>query len=507
MPKPPDKAASFTSSVGSSPPNTVKIPSIQILPQVMPTLNTGDILRFNVRSNPPGEQGTLYYQGQLIKTRLPANVSAGDKLLARLEQTGEQVIFKILEHIKSDGTTSVTRENSAVTQSKTAGSAAPGSQLEQMVHTVEDVLARITSTSTSPLSGLPDQSLSSGLNTASRPLILTGNEGSLSEELNSVISTFVSSLTSAEALGSAQVIQSNLQAASQGNTVAQLRNAAAAITNVLQNTTIASPTTDRFLGLLHEQLIRVLDLSRSGAPAEVLSKQIDTLLHAIGEELKLQKNPGASREEDRLKLVFTDLKLARQNTALANEHLTSAQGRIEDYAHSLQGNDQKQTLDSKSVSELKILATRLESLANAHETLAQLNPVMQALGEPALILFPFIFQGLLQHGEVSIDPNARRKQQKKSPPDTETEAGYERIRIRVPLPYLGPIEIDIAHRKSEILTKIRLEDRAAANYLTEQSERLRTILRQANIELLEFSAESTSTTAANDSSVGQDRVG
>lgn len=472
------------SSGGS--PSTVQIPATQILPQDLPTLNVGDLLRFHVRANPPGEVGTLYFQGHLIKTMLPSNVHAGDKLLARLEHTGDQVVFKILELLKPDGTRTVSPENSAVrseVRSSTQDQAPPQQNaFADLVSKIESVLDK--SPQAIPPAQVSTPSLASGLQTAQTPLPFESVFPS--SELRELVSELVKQIDAPQVLSNPPQTAVSLQTAAKGESALILRQSADALRAVLKDVHLQPPTADRFLALLHEQLRSVLAGAQEQGGREISLKQIDILIRAVSEELNLQKHGSSSKESDAMKLVLTDLKLAKQDVQTAEHHLENALSRVQDFASNSANQDATgRTLDSKSVHELQQLINRLDSLASTYETLAQLNPVMHALGEPAMILFPFIMQGLLQHTEISVNPDAGKKEQQQGKGRSEDLSNFQRIQIRIPLPNLGEIDIDIAHQDKEILTRFTLADSDKATFVQQRSGELRDALQAAEFTLVD----------------------
>ncbi len=141
-------------------------------------------------------------------------------------------------------------------------------------------------------------------------------------------------------------------------------------------------------------------------------------------------------------------------------------------------------------------------MAGNQEMLNQLNPLMQALGEPALILFPSLFQGLLAHSELLVQPrdggqqrNRGKKKGSKDGSDADSDSddgpdtsGYQRVQMCVPLPTLGLVGVDVAHRESEILVRLTVPDEDVARFLLDQLEYLATVLKDIGFEKAELVA-------------------
>lgn len=112
----------------------------------------------------------------------------------------------------------------------------------------------------------------------------------------------------------------------------------------------------------------------------------------------------------------------------------------------------------------------LDSMLSAQETLQRLTPVMQALGEPALLLFPCIVQGFLTHAEIrfSRPPAGEGDVRKEASTPGANRDQFERINLVLPLPTIGEISVDIAHRKGEILMNLGFESSVVGEFVREQ---------------------------------------
>jgi hypothetical protein len=118
----------------------------------------------------------------------------------------------------------------------------------------------------------------------------------------------------------------------------------------------------------------------------------------------------------------------------------------------------------------------LERLAQGQQTLNQINPVMHALGEPILLLFPALTHGLLSKWQLSVTGSAgeriegesqRRKQ--------ENSNEFERVELRLSFPQLGATHINLAHREGEILLNITTSSEEAAQHLQAELPKLESI--------------------------------
>ncbi|OVE80145.1 hypothetical protein BVY02_01240 [bacterium J17] len=149
----------------------------------------------------------------------------------------------------------------------------------------------------------------------------------------------------------------------------------------------------------------------------------------------------------------------------------------------------------------------LENIVRGQEMLRQLNPVMQAAGEPAMLLFPTIVQGLISRLEVAMysyyghySPNKESSyREKKGKGEDEGEGKrerrqreqrYNRFHFKANLPNLGKVEVDFAHTIKEILLNIICEKPGASDVLSSNIGGLRTSLIASGFEKADVNIES-----------------
>lgn len=118
----------------------------------------------------------------------------------------------------------------------------------------------------------------------------------------------------------------------------------------------------------------------------------------------------------------------------------------------LPGNIDQQTLIS------------LERMLTTQETLNQMQPLMKALGDPLMALFPAIVQGFLSQIEVTYHPPAVSAEERRQSPGKDG-VPFQLVHVRCTLPGLGPVEVRLAHRPGEIMLRIGVADSARAEFL------------------------------------------
>ena len=428
---------------------SIRVQNTALVNQVLPALNVGDVLRFTVRSNNPDGDGLIYYRGQLIQAKLPRNAKSGDRLTAQIAEVDDQVVLQVIDSAK--GTSG-------------AASAAATSRLAQQLATF------LRNAQGGRAQGLP-------------ALLVPDVLKDLAPDL---LRSLFTNVAHADALSDPKAALSFLLSSAQGNLADPLRDSASTLKTLLNDSGFND--LQRVLTALREQLSEML--GRSANDNTFVAQNLSRVIHALGEQTQ-STSPTIARERDLLRDILRDLQRAQSNPENIQSQLEAVAKKIDQSGIPLL--TAQQTLDPQLGTKLTQLITRLEQMAAAQETLNQLNPLMQALGEPAMILFPFLFSGLISHSEVSIDPDARRrggrkrkKNGKEGSDEGDSGEPYQRIQVTVPLPSMGPIAVDIAHRDKELLARFTVEDQELCTFLNAQLERLAALLREQGYEKAEL---------------------
>ena len=439
-------------------PNVVKIDSVNVslLKAMGPVINVGDIINLLVRQNQPGEQGLLAYQGNLIPATLPEFLQSGDKIAAKVLHQGEQIIFKIVDYQKLSQLTGNKETEQITKQLKTLFSSLNSGQIQ-----------------------LPNEPQS--------PPKPEGVKISYDEKaVQSIVDNIASKVPNAETLTDAKNTSTFLQAASSGSMAQNLKAVAQSLRELIGE--YSPSNAQKFLELIRNELLRLDDPQTR----ETISgfKLISQLTEALKRENSPTLDP-KNKDSSLLAGILNDLSQAQSSPDTIRNILES----IADKLAQLPQNSK--VLDSKSLTDLQNLSNRLDNLAQSQETLSQLNPLMNAMGEPALILFPFIFQGLLNHSKIYIEADDRvhrkNKDDTKQNEESGTDGPYQRVQVSVPLPTLGTVDVDIAHRSKEILVRFTVEDHEVGQFILEQLEGLASILREQGFDQAELVANVSKT--------------
>jgi len=411
------------------------LPGIQ---PVQPSVSVGDMVRLFVREGQVDGKGLVVLNGQLVLAQLPTNVKPGDRLLAQVQANNEQLLLRILE--------------------KQSAGLNPGGRTEQVVNNIAKQLAASSRELFFPreVSLAPQQAL----------------EGFVQQRLAATLK-----LPESTTLASPQEAFKQLVNLTSGELTKAFREAAAMVRQSVIPEAIDS--NNRFLLTLRKELVNLLEgtVKDNKASAGSLGHLINVLARETGEEQLFQEL--GKKDSFMTREVLRDLRRAVANQQDLKPLLKSLVSKLDQELPTALA--ARTPLDAQRALQLNTLAEQFDKIATTQETLNKLNPMMQAMGEPALLLFPFLFQGLLQHSEITITP----KPPKKFENEQETGGGekrgeqapYQRIQVTVPLPHMGLVGVDIAHRSEEILVRLTVPDQAMAGYFIEQMENLITTLR------------------------------
>ncbi|MBN8550871.1 MAG: flagellar hook-length control protein FliK [Deltaproteobacteria bacterium] len=136
-----------------------------------------------------------------------------------------------------------------------------------------------------------------------------------------------------------------------------------------------------------------------------------------------------------------------------------------------------QSKDSAFLQQLQRTLKNIESVSSTQNTLHQMNGVMQALGEPTLVFFPALLQGLFSTWQASFQHSHEAESETSQGRSKGGVRSFERVELMVTLPNLGPLQIDLAHRKGELLLHMTAASTAAGELLQQGSAKLETIFK------------------------------
>jgi hypothetical protein len=386
----------------------------QLIQQLMPAVAIGEIVKVTVRQNGADGQGLIGFRGNALKAALPPNLAPGDQYLAKVDLQGEKIILKLLDAVRTTPAPQATR--------------------------IANGLQQLASVPGAGTLRAPQP-----FNLNSTPEAPPNVERGLHQLMNALGST--------TELADPGVAMNKLLGAATGQIAETLRETAELIRKLAPPAGQTSP--------LEHFLRELRTITTKQMPPNEAARALNSLIKNISEQLDRKNLRG--EEQQALGNLLKDL----TNLLEKPEQLSAA------LAKYVSNSAAKSNLErpEKAGNELQQIAARLEQLAATQESLGQLNPLMQAIGEPALILLPFMASGLLTHSEVAVDWKHDEAQG-----NAGRAGGYQRLQLAVPLPNLGRVDVDVAYRGDEMLIRMHVAEAEAAEFLEKHLPELRQIL-------------------------------
>ncbi|MBX7137188.1 MAG: flagellar hook-length control protein FliK [Oligoflexia bacterium] len=148
------------------------------------------------------------------------------------------------------------------------------------------------------------------------------------------------------------------------------------------------------------------------------------------------------------------------------EALTKAKQLVENLRKQYAGSETE--IESKT--EAHAILRNMEQLHGAKEALAQLNPLMQSIGQPQYHLIPSIHQGCFGAWEVLASKIRIEDEEEKKRRDKQH--GADQVSVRLPLPAMGQVQLDLRNHGGELYINIGLGDGDAAAFVSERLPQL-----------------------------------
>lgn len=473
------------------------------------SLTPGSIVEVRVQRGGPQGSGVVI-NGEFVKAALPDEIPDGAKLLVRVVPTADAVILRISSAAQLRGEQLITQSFEAILRSLL-----PDLRVEDL---------RRGLPSAQPL-GIDLAKILLSLENKATP--------AQSVELNSPIARIFQSLLKNNALIGETLLknptslQSALTSLSKGEHLAEVQKALQSVSTTGASAAPASVV--RFLKALDTHIELLLTSPKA---FESGSEPIDA--KALANQLKLyllvSQNAVESGSSKALQAIAKETQLLRrgmdpisfmlglfQNLELpefsdrASGQLASQtmRGMAQDLQKLKENNlppaavrDGVRLIHEKAKTLLRQLETSnkdielapqaqqvlkgIESIMHAQASLMQVNPVMHALGEPSLVLLPALVQGIFGAWRVSVKESIENE--KEGGQSKGAAKQFVRIGLSLTLPSLGPIEVDVAHRKGEVLVHIASTNTDVTTLISERAPQLEEAFKQLGYDKTAFSA-------------------
>ncbi len=210
-------------------------------------------------------------------------------------------------------------------------------------------------------------------------------------------------------------------------------------------------------GLLPYQALKtflkqlVIELPASGSPAD------DALL------------------ESSFQLIDQIEKAERENMVRSAPLKESAQRALSQFQRFLNSNQPTDIVEQSFNQVDSETLRRVGSLVASQEALQRMMPMMKTLGEPALMLFPFIVGNLMHKAQMSFYSPTESEREANPHRNGEAQQLFSRIKLLIPLPGMGRVLVDVAYRPGEMLLNLGFEQQSVAEFIETKTTELRRI--------------------------------
>lgn len=159
-----------------------------------------------------------------------------------------------------------------------------------------------------------------------------------------------------------------------------------------------------------------------------------------------------------------------------NERVRTQIATLLSAAQSLRGQVGAKEREELGASLGKKLTQQIEALLAGQEALHQVNPLLQSLGEPSMLMIPVLIGGIVTPLEVLLRPpyvESDHESQRRQ----KAQSQYTRVDLHLTLPRLGRLSAALAFRGQEILLHIGAENRATAELIASRQGDLEVLLK------------------------------
>lgn len=441
---------------------------------IIQSLAPGTVLDVLISSR--DNQAGIYLKGTFLPAVLPQNISLGERVKVQVADTTDQLILKLLDQPEGDFFSSV-------------GSGSSTPSLGQII----------------PQSKLSPLRLGSVLSSIPIDIPTNTTQGALPHEATTVIRSLIDRLIAKHALiGDSQANESTkLQQAisdhlgkNTKDALIEAKDTLRAIINEISKSGPYNSLNRTTMKILEQVFNEVSKNNEEEAPLEQILKAFTRIaqepdsprqelvsapqvIRDIAKSL-LQKLNGERAEkiplfdsldkETRhlLDTITKELNTLKDNGVTDSQVKVFLKRALNDIQNRLGAMNHSAEQQESTLGGLKVIQN-VEKILSGQEILNSLNPVMQAVGEPALVMIPSFLSGLLAKWELSIAPRPPEEEESER---TNKVQPYQRLKLFLPLPNLGDIEVDIAHRKNEVLVRLVTENEAVVSFIQQKSSTL-----------------------------------
>jgi hypothetical protein len=482
------KAASSSGAQGQAG-TSLQISGTSILPQLAKDLSMGDTISFTIRGRTPEGLGILYMLGQLVEAKIPDHLKTGDRVQALIGFENQQIIFKILSLTgpSSEASTQSVHFEKAF-QNLTSLPDIIRSKVEEMLYKIAPFLP---DNSQNIPHILPHHS-------SPLPMVNTGNEtqGTIHSALIKILTSLEAIFPPDLSLTNGSDVFKNIQKLLSPGTTDALKVIQNEIATLLKENT-ASPEY-KFLTTLIDQLSTLATkVENQQISNDAFKNVLERIFKAVEQEInKLASIPSKENMSTTLKIAFTMLKEIYTSPEPQEKSLSKVMQFLTDHLNQNNQNtfiSQENQLSPRILKEVKTLLTSIEQFTQTQELLQRLEPILLAMKQPELLLFPFLFQGFFSFGELLVDPDAQRKdsgkkndQEDEEQEDKEPPPNLQQFQAQIPLPNLGMVRFSSVQSGDEMELRLMFEDQERSDFINSEVSDLRHELQGLGFSKLEI---------------------
>lgn len=446
----------------------------------------GTTLQVTVRRDPQGGTGVVI-DGKFLAAKLPDNLADGQTLAVRVFPSQDALVLKIVDPARLTGEKLI-----AQTFEQILRTLLPDLQVEDLRNGAPFAQEKLSAELLKSLFG------------ASTP---GKGAPSIDTKFAQILEKLIrqNSVIAEPILNDPSSLEKVLSKLAQSNVLPGIQDATRALADIARNAPSAPLL--RLTAALQEHVATMLqtkgelDFTSAGAAEKVLSQQLKIyllasqtaiesgntqVLKALSQDMNsvrrlenplsviisLLKNvdlPGDIREGSKplmlaLRGALVDLQRLKDSGA-SDKEIRETLKRIMVRLAEAREPYVAQSKDSASFQQFQRTMKNIENVSVTQNTLHQMNAVMQALGEPTLVFFPAILQGLFSTWQFSFKRAQEAEDESKHGGHSGGVRAFERIELFVNLPHLGPLEINLAHRKGEILLNMTASSKQAGDVI------------------------------------------
>jgi hypothetical protein len=325
----------------------------------------------------------LYYFGQLIEAKLPQELKSGDIVKAEVQRQNESVILKIKEILEKAH--SPLESNGLIIEADSHIQEILSHKVEFLLKSLDSILRKVNE---SPTTHEPAEVL--------LPFPEIKPELTTYESLKKTLDALKNILPKEKELTLGHNINTALNKIHDGSILSNLDKVIETLNLELLNLDIGHEA--KFSNELLKKLISIQNLSKGEFPPEKIDLEIKKLITILGREIGTEEFSPTTLTPQKLNFKISLQQLKQALEKIITQEKTEEKSSSVDNLLKQVENKLGVQLSPETKTKEEILNTTkgvlqaLETIVQSQEMLNRLEPILNALKEPQLLLFHFCFQ-------------------------------------------------------------------------------------------------------------------